>query len=482
MALIDLSEEERAKALERYTLLQPYLEGHCSLQHLIKTVGLKYRTARRWVRAYHEKGLAGLVRQSRRDKGHPRLHPTLQSLIEGLALQKTRPSAASIHRQIIPNAQQQGWKVPSYSCVYTIIRTLDPALVTLAHEGTKAYQQQFDLLYRRQAQRPNEIWQADHCLLDIWLHHEDGSTARPWLTVIQDDYSQAITGYYLNFKHPNTLSTALALRQAIWRKDEALWPMCGIPDQFYTDNGRDFTSRHMEQVSADLKIQLIFSTPGMPRGRGRIERFFKSMNQLFLHMMPGYGSEGKPLSEPGLTLAQFDIAFRNFVLGIYHQRLSDETRQTPTQRWYEAPFIPRMPLSLEQLDLLLIMSATTRRVQRDGIRLHNLRYMATTLAAFIGEEVVIRYDPRDMAEIRVYCRDQFVCRALCQELETQTISLQEIISTRTRRRRELRQHLETRQQVVDTYLGIHQSPPSTDPAPVPPSQPSLPQLKRYANE
>lgn len=107
MFLTDLSEEERAKALERYTLLQPYLEGHCSLQHLSKTVGLKYRTARRWVQAYHEKGLAGLVRKSRRDKGHARLHPTLQSLIEGLALQKTRPSADSIPRSSRSRMKEQ---------------------------------------------------------------------------------------------------------------------------------------------------------------------------------------------------------------------------------------------------------------------------------------------------------------------------------------------------------------------------------------
>jgi transposase InsO family protein len=56
--------------------------------------------------------------------------------------------------------------------------------------------------------------------------------------------------------------TALALRQAIWRKEDARWKVCGIPEVLYTDNGSDFTSRHLEQVSADLKIRLVFSTPG----------------------------------------------------------------------------------------------------------------------------------------------------------------------------------------------------------------------------
>ena len=47
---------------------------------------------------------------------------------------------------------------------------------------------------------------------------------------------------------------------------------CGIPDVLYTDNGCDFTSSHLEQLDADLKIRLVFSIPGKPRGRGRIER------------------------------------------------------------------------------------------------------------------------------------------------------------------------------------------------------------------
>jgi len=57
---------------------------------------------------------------------------------------------------------------------------------------------------------------------------------------------------------------------------------------FYTDHGSDFTSHHLEQVSADLKMGLVFSQAGMPRGRGRIERFFRTINQMPLCGLPGY--------------------------------------------------------------------------------------------------------------------------------------------------------------------------------------------------
>lgn len=43
-------------------------------------------------------------------------------------------------------------------------------------------------------------------------------------------------------------------------------------------HGSDFTSQHMEQVAARLKIRLVFSQPDKPRGRGKIERYFNTIN------------------------------------------------------------------------------------------------------------------------------------------------------------------------------------------------------------
>ena len=67
----------------------------------------------------------------------------------------------------------------------------------------------------------------------------DGQFAKPWLTVVID-YSRAVAGYFLSFEDPSALQTSLALRQAIWRKEEARWIVCGIPDVLYTDNGKRF--------------------------------------------------------------------------------------------------------------------------------------------------------------------------------------------------------------------------------------------------
>ncbi|MEU4516695.1 Mu transposase C-terminal domain-containing protein [Nonomuraea wenchangensis] len=76
-------------------------------------------------------------------------------------------------------------------------------------------------------------------------------------------------------------------------------------------------------------------------------------------------------------------------------------------RWEAGGFIPRMPDSLEQLDLLLLTVAKPRKIHTDGIHFLNLRYLDPVLAFDTGEQAIIRYDPRDITEIRVYLhRDQ----------------------------------------------------------------------------
>ena len=483
LPLTGLEEAERTQALARFTLLRPFLEEGVPLTALTQPQGVSLRTLRSWVARYRRQGLAGLARQVRADGGaRRRLTPELQQFIEGLALRRPPPTAAQVHRQAAATAQQQGWPIPSYRTVAALIQHLDPALVTLAHEGATAYRETFDLLYRREASRPNEIWQADHTPLDIWVRDEKGQAVRPWLTIILDDYSRTVAAYRLSVQAPSAYQTALALRQAIWRKTDPRWHICGIPEAFYTDHGSDFTSEHLEQVSADLKMPLIFSTVARPRGRGRIERFFLTINQLFLSGLPGYAPRGMSQPRPGLTLVELEQRLTAFPQDVYHYRSHSETGVAPQARWEASGFLPQLPESLEQLDLLLLTVAKPRRVQQDGIHFQGLRYLDLTLAAYVGEAVVIRYDPNDLAEIRVYYQQRFLCRALCQELTGQTVGLPEIVQARTQRRREVGQGLKQRSKMVEAVLANHapEAAPSANPDPT--AEPAPPRLKRYVNE
>lgn len=484
--LTALSEDQRTQAHTRFTIIRPALEDGVTQAQVARTHNVPASTLKRWVKRYREHGLAGLAdAKARSDKGKSRrLPPAAITLIEGLALQTPPRSMAAIHRQVTAIAKEQGWNPPSYDRVRHIIQGLDPALVTLAHQGAAAYREEFDLLYRREATHSNAMWQADHTPLDVVLLDEAGKPARPWLTVIEDDYSRAIAAFRLTFQEPTALTTALALRQAIWRKEDPRWHVCGIPSVFYTDHGSDFTSKHMEQVAADLGIELIFSEIGVPRGRGKIERFFRSVNELFLQDIPGYNPPGFKAVEATLTLAAFEQKFRTWLLSEYQHRVHSETKCAPAERWEAGGFLPRLPDSQERLDLLLLTVAKTRRVQQDGIRFQGYRYLDTTLAAYVKEEVLIRYDPADLAEIHVFYQDQFVCRAICQELAGQTVSLKEIEKARVERRKQVRVGLTSRAAVVEQFLAIHQeealSPPSGESGQN--KEAARPRLKRYIND
>jgi len=329
-ALSAIPQASRELALQRFELLRPHLEQERPLRVVASEASIPYRTAFRWAQAYRSGGLAALARKGRADEGEQILASSqLIKAIEGLALERPPLPISSIHRQARAIAETLQEHQPSYAVVRRIVRGLPTGLLMLAHRDNKAYGAGFDLVHRREAAKPNSIWQVDHAQLDIKLLRGDGSVAKPWLTIVIDDYSRAVAGYYLVFDPPSSLRTTLALRQGIWRKGDPHWQICGIPDVLYTDNGSDFRSKHLEQVAADLKIRLIFSTPGQPQGRGRIERFFRTVNEMFLCDLDGYTARrGR---KPTLTLNSLEMQFHTFLLETYHPRPSSEGKLSPKE-------------------------------------------------------------------------------------------------------------------------------------------------------
>jgi len=212
--LAGLPEDVRKLALDRFRLLQLHLEQKQSLQAVAQAAGIPYRTAQRWVAQYRLSGLVALARKKRGDRGGRRaVSAKVKEVIEGLALQKPPLPIATLYRQVQRLAPDLGEKTPSYGTVFNIVRGLPVDLLTLAHDGTKAYSETFELIHRREADGPNAIWQADHTPLDILLVRPNGEIANPWLTVVIDDYSRVVAGYYLTFEDPSALNTSLALRQ-----------------------------------------------------------------------------------------------------------------------------------------------------------------------------------------------------------------------------------------------------------------------------
>jgi putative transposase len=101
-------------------------------------------------------------------------------LIEGLALRRPPQRVAAIHRTVADIALEQDWPVPSYSTVYAIVAVLNPGLRTLGPAGHQALPGGVRPDHRREAKRPNDIWQVDHTQLDLWVRLPSGKPARSW--------------------------------------------------------------------------------------------------------------------------------------------------------------------------------------------------------------------------------------------------------------------------------------------------------------
>ena len=152
-------------------------------------------------------------------------------------------------------------------------------------------------------------------------------------------------------------------------------------------------------------------------------------------------------------------------MATYNDRTHSELGTSPRSAWIADGWLPRMPDSLEDLDRLLLTVAKTRVVRRDGIRFQGLRYVSPTLAGYVGRSVVIRYDPRDITEIRVFHDNQYLCTAVDVAHQGQTLTLKDIQAARAARRRALRAGINER---IALVAAPTETPRITEaPAPAP---------------
>ena len=126
-----------------------------------------------------------------------------------------------------------------------------------------------------------------------------------------------------------------------------------------------------------------------------------------------------------------DAAIGSFIIGTYNTRVHSAIDATPVNAWRADGWLPRLPDSLEALDTLLVMVAEPRVVRRDGIHFEGLRFFDPTLAAYVGEAVTIRYDPRDIGEIRIFHRNTFLCRAISPEHAGRDVALKDVQAARS---------------------------------------------------
>nr|WP_244306177.1 AAA family ATPase [Bacillus cereus] len=109
-------------------------------------------------------------------------------------------------------------------------------------------------------------------------------------------------------------------------------------------------------------MELSFSRVGVPRGRGKVERFFRTINTMFLQELPGFIKNKKTIKL--LTLEDLITRFHDWLLTTYHNKVHSTIKQKPIEMWNQSVFLPNMP---SDLDLLLLHVGKGEHLTNDSI-------------------------------------------------------------------------------------------------------------------
>jgi putative transposase len=158
-----------------------------------------------------------------------------------------------------------------------------------------------------------------------------------------------------------------------------------------------FIDSGLRRACAVLGIRLVHSRPGMPAGRGKIERFFKTVRDQFLVEIaadpddPGSGGTGVA------SLAELNSLFTAWVEQVYHQRVHTETGMPPLARFLAAgPPVPTPAVLLVEAFRWGEWRTVTKTAT---VSLQGNLYEVD--AALAGSKVELVFDPFDLTDIDV---------------------------------------------------------------------------------
>lgn len=346
-----------------------------------RPVRMSRETLDRWIRAWRTGGFDALVPNPRQAS---RRLPA-EVLAVAVALKKENPDRTATQVRRILRAQL-GWAPGERTLQrhFADLAATDSTVLGAPGGGS--------VFGRFEADRPNELWTGDA------LHGPRIGGRKTYLFAFLDDHSRAIVGHRFGFAE-DTVRLAAALRPALASR--------GVPEGIYVDNGSAFVDAWLLRACAKLGIKLIHSAPGRPQGRGKIERFFRTVREQFLVEITGAENTAQntgPTSPDGAggrhevgDLGELNRLFTAWVEQVYHRRTHSETDMAPLARWSAGgPFPLPTPDALAEA----FCWAAHRTVSTTAlVSLQGNTYQVDP--ALAGRRVELVFDPFDLTRIEV---------------------------------------------------------------------------------
>lgn len=395
---------ERAQAvgLFRYQLICPALDAGLSTKargRLVRQIaageytdpfGARVRYSRdtldRWIRRYRAGGFDELMPSLR--SVAPRTDAATLELAAALKRENPARTAAQVARILRASA---GW-APSES---TLLRHFRRCELIGPNAG-----QQPAVFGRFEAENPNDRWTGDA------LHGPRIGGRKTYLFAFLDDHCRLLCGYRFGFAE-DAVRLGAALEPALASR--------GVPASVYVDNGSAFVDSWLLRACAKLGIRLVHSTPHRPQGRGKIERFFRTVREQFLVEITDTTPED--LAATGVdartALLELNGLLAAWIETEYHQRIHTETGQSPADRWQQGwsrlGRTPALPTAADLTEAFLWSEYRTV-TKTATVSLHGNIFQVDQ--GLVGRKVELVFSPFDLETVEVRHRETSYGKAL----------------------------------------------------------------------
>jgi len=390
----------------------------------------------RWKKQYMESGrdIISLIGNTRkRGNRSNRFSEFTEILIQqalDFYLTTERPSIKNAYKRLSylewENNKKTGsaTPLPSYDAFRKRINNLDKYLVMSKRYGKRIADMRFKAYQKGvKVTRPLELAEIDHTPLDLMVVDVVSRfpLGRPTLTSLIDKYSRMVLGFYISFTPPSTLSVIECLRHAILPKAglknlfPALnndWPAHGIPETLMVDNGMEFRSSDLQEITRSLGMSIIRSPVRNPTYKGAVERHFRTVADNLLKDKPGKTfsnifdkDEYDPAKHAIISLDSLVEIVHLWIADQYNDTVNRTINTTPNRMWETGVewYPVRLPKSINVFNLAL-GKTVQRTIQHYGIDFEKLRFNSDELALIRRKykgKVTVKYDPNDISKIYV---------------------------------------------------------------------------------
>lgn len=325
-----------------------------------------------WTLRYRRGGLDALTPKPRQDRGRQRaLPPEAAALIERLKRENPHRTGTMLLRDLPAEAGSI-----SPSTLYRFLRAngLTERQLLLDKAAANTHK-------KYEAQYANQIWQSD-MLFGPWVRRPGGGKMQVFLQATLDDASRLIP--HAQFYPNQGLDSFLdCLRQSIAAR--------GLPLRLYMDNAKIYRSPQLARIAASLGILIVHTPPYQPEGRGKIERFFRSVREQFLASL-----DVRTL----LAVEPLNERLWHWLETVYHLREHSSLQTTPLLRWQrDIEQIRQLPPATDMRRLFFYRA--DRLVRRDSTFLLCSRFFEAP-PHLSGQRIEVRFDPLDLAHVEIY--------------------------------------------------------------------------------